>query len=94
MARLLGTSGDLHADILVAPHHGRPNRLWPALLERVRPRAVVLSARGKEAAGELAAGLEASGCQVLATWRGGAVRIPWSDEGWRPEYWFGEGEEG
>lgn len=86
-ARLLATGADLRSDVLVAPHHGRPNRLWPLLLERVRPRSVVISGAGLPPSRKVAAWLESRGLRVFATWRRGAVEITWSRlEGWRARY--------
>jgi competence protein ComEC len=74
-ARLLSMRDDLGAGLLVAPHHGGENRLAGALLERVRPRHVVVSASGGgAAAGGLVRDLEASGIAVHATWQDGALR--------------------
>ncbi|MBI4603330.1 MAG: ComEC/Rec2 family competence protein [Planctomycetes bacterium] len=91
LAALFASGEDLGADVLAAPHHGRANALWPRLLERVRPRCVVISGTGDGGARELAGRLEARGIAVLATWRRGAVRTAWEEgRGWVPRYWRGE----
>jgi competence protein ComEC len=88
LARLLASSQSLEAEVLVAPHHGHANRLWPRLLERVRPGTVVVSGKGTEDAVEVATRLEADGRIVFATWRGGAIRSVWhAEEGWVTSYW-------
>jgi competence protein ComEC len=88
LARLFSSRRELRADVLVSPHHGRPNRLWPLLLERVQPRAVIISGNGDGGARELAAATEAAGIPVFATFEGGAVRTVWdSATGWTPRYW-------
>ncbi len=88
IAALLCAESELEAQTLLAPHHGRKNKLWPALLERVRPRNVIISGRGDGGAKELAQELERSGVRVFATWRRGAVRTTWREgSGWVPEYW-------
>jgi competence protein ComEC len=88
IARLLSAAEDLRADILVAPHHGRDNALWPEILEQVRPRTVIMSGDGGGGAVATAARIEASGIPVHATWRGGAVRTRWNrSKGWEPSYW-------
>jgi competence protein ComEC len=88
VARILSSVEDVAAEVLVAPHHGRKNALWPELLERVKPRAVVISGDDGGGARETAARIEAAGISVHATWRGGAVRTRWTrGAGWRPAYW-------
>jgi len=89
LSRFLSQEGDLQAEVLIAPHHGRGNRLWPVLIERVRPRDVIISGTGNGGARELAAWLETLGIRVWATWRRGAIRTVWSEErGWVPGYWW------
>jgi competence protein ComEC len=91
LAGLFAVEPDLRADGLLAPHHGRANKLWPVLLERARPRFVLISGSGDGGARELAAWLEAEGVAVFATWRGGAIRTTWSQaRGWTPAYWRSE----
>jgi len=91
IARFLSHEQDVQAEVLVAPHHGRNNNLWPTLIDRVRPRAVIISGAGNGGAKELADWLENLGIQVWATWRGGAIRTGWSEkEGWVPRYWWGK----
>ncbi len=88
LARIFAMEDDLRADILLAPHHGRANKLWPVLLERVRPREVIFSGTGDQSARALAERLEAEGIRVHATSRGGAVRARWNRErGWEAGYW-------
>ena len=75
-ASLLASGVDLETDVLLAPHHGRSNALWPLLLERARPRTLVFSGSGDGGAREEAARLRSLGSiRILATWEGGAVRI-------------------
>lgn len=40
---LLATGADLSADVLILPHHGRPNGAAKALVEAVRPRVLIAS---------------------------------------------------
>jgi competence protein ComEC len=88
LARLFSSGEDLRAEVLVAPHHGRENALWPVLLDRVKPRAVIASGDGGGGAVEAAARIEAPGISFHATWRGGAVRTRWQrGRGWEPSYW-------
>ena len=90
LARFLSQNGTVQADVLIAPHHGRSNRLWRALIEKVRPREVIISGTGDGGARELAAWLEALRIRVWATWRSGAIRTVWTEEdGWVPGYWKG-----
>ena len=75
-ASLLSSGADIETDVLLAPHHGRSNELWPLLLERARPRTVVFSGSGEGGAREEAARLRGLGSvRILATWEGGAVRV-------------------
>lgn len=90
LARLLGTCRDLEADVLVAPHHGRPGRLWEVLLERAKPRSVVFSGAGTSEEREVSRAAEERGAAVYATWRAGAIRIVFDRRsGWTPLYWYG-----
>ena len=88
VARLFQRGDDLRADVLVAPHHGRPNLLWPEILEAVRPAALVITGGGAQSSRRVAASVEAKGIPVFATWRRGAVRMLWSaSRGWEASYW-------
>jgi competence protein ComEC len=90
LARLFEEEADLSAEVLMAPHHGRTNLLWPALLHRVRPVYVIISGTGDGGAEETAAMLGHDRIPVLATWRAGAVKTTWaSSSGWTPGYWRG-----
>ncbi|MFN3245045.1 MAG: ComEC/Rec2 family competence protein [Planctomycetota bacterium] len=63
------------ADVLVLPHHGRPNRNAPHLLARVRPRACFASAAsgdGDTALGRLA---RRFGTELWVTGRHGDLRL-------------------
>ena len=88
LARLFEEESDLHADVLIAPHHGRANKLWNVLLEKVRPAALIVSGSGDGGAREVARNAESAGISVHATWIGGAVRTVWTrGKGWKPGYW-------
>ena len=89
LARVLGTCRDLEADVVVAPHHGRPGRLWEVVLARAKPRFVVFSGAGTPEEREVARAAEERGAAVYATWRAGAIRIAWERRaGWTPRYWY------
>ncbi|MBN1443595.1 MAG: hypothetical protein JXA90_12870, partial [Planctomycetes bacterium] len=87
MARLLSGGDDLTADALVLPHHGHRQPLLGKLIERSRPAACIASGGGETGAREVAVELEASGRDVLATWRGGSVLSRWVDGRWQTDYW-------
>ncbi len=65
---LLDAGIDLRAEILLAPHHGRPCRELPALLAAVAPRTVVLSAGPGEP-------VDTAFAEAVRTERAGAVTI-------------------
>lgn len=88
IAGLLCAEQDLKADVLLAPHHGRRNRLWAELCARAQPRSVIISGTGNGGARELALELGQSGIEVFPTWRLGAIRTSWQPgTGWRPRPW-------
>ena len=69
-------------DVILAPHHGgraaNPERLY----EWAKPRLVVASQRAPSSAtSDALAPIERLGIPVLRTWRRGAIRIQWTDEG-------------
>ena len=78
LARLFCSGEDLRSEVLVLPHHGRTNRLYDSLLEKVKPRVVVVSGDGRGGAEELLRRLEHSGIETYSTWRGGAIRNEWT----------------
>jgi len=85
VALLLAIERDLRAQVLVAPHHGRLNRLWPELVARVSPEHVMISGRGDGGAAQLARWLELRGIRTFGTWTAGAIRTRWTPSGWLPE---------
>jgi competence protein ComEC len=69
-------------EIFLAPHHGgrTANPGW--LYQWARPRLVVVSQRPVVAhAGDALAPLEQHGLPLLRTWRHGAIRCTWTDDG-------------
>ena len=85
VARLLGTTEDLHAQGLIYPHHGRHHGLGGELIERVQPEWVIITGNGNGGARETAAALRSIRIPVHCTWESGALRTRWtSDEGWVP----------
>jgi competence protein ComEC len=69
-------------EVMLAPHHGGrvANPEW--LYQWARPRMIVASQRPpSSAANDPLAAIERLGFPVLRTWRRGAVRISWSDDG-------------
>lgn len=63
------------ADVLVLPHHGRPNRNAPHLLARVRPRACFASAQSGDGQTELGRIAFRFGAELWATGRHGDLRL-------------------
>ncbi len=69
-------------DAFLAPHHGGKSSNPDWLYEWANPRAVVVSQRLQPArAGDALTNLEERGVPVLRTWRQGAVRLRWVDDG-------------
>jgi competence protein ComEC len=69
-------------EIMLAPHHGgrTANPEW--LYEWARPRLVVASQRGPASTNnDVLTEIERLGIYVLRTWRSGAIRIRWTDDG-------------
>jgi competence protein ComEC len=69
-------------EVILAPHHGgraaNPERLY----EWAKPRLVVASQRPPSStSSDALAPIERLGIPVLRTWRRGAIRIRWTDEG-------------
>lgn len=81
LARLFGSGENLRSEVLVLPHHGRTNRLYDLLLEKVQPRVVVVSGDGRGGAKELVLRIEQSGIETYSTWRGGSIRNEWTGSG-------------
>lgn len=75
--------------VLVAPHHGGKGSLTPALLKRIRPETVVISAGCGNRYGSPAAGTleraRATHARVLTTARFGAVKLTSNGKTWRIE---------
>jgi competence protein ComEC len=74
----VGGRPNLASVILKAPHHGAPNSLDPAFLERVGARVVVISAGGKFASHPSPATIDlvrAGGAEVYTTSADGAVYV-------------------
>lgn len=69
--------GDLHADVLLAPHHGSPTSSSRAFLEAVRPSAIIVScAQGKSAPrAEVLERYERLGARVWRTDQSGLVTV-------------------
>ncbi|MGC6486859.1 MAG: ComEC/Rec2 family competence protein, partial [Planctomycetota bacterium] len=63
------------ADVLLLPHHGRPNRNLPHLLAVVRPRACLASAAGADGDTALGAVARRFGAEVWSTGRHGHLRF-------------------
>jgi competence protein ComEC len=69
-------------DAFLAPHHGGKSSNPEWLYHWAKPRAVVVSQRLQSAhAGDALATLEERGIPVLRTWRQGAIRLRWVDDG-------------
>ncbi len=69
-------------EVILAPHHGgrMANPEW--LYEWARPRIVIASQRPQStAANDPLAAIERLGIPVLRTWRRGAIRVSWADDG-------------
>lgn len=66
---------DETADVLFAPHQGSRVEGLPALLEKLRPRHVVVSARETFPAQDSMHAYEESGAEVWKTWQHGAVSL-------------------
>jgi beta-lactamase superfamily II metal-dependent hydrolase len=64
-----------HADVLFAPHQGSAVEGLPALLERLRPGHVIISARETFPDEGAMQAYEASGARVWSTWRDGAITL-------------------
>jgi beta-lactamase superfamily II metal-dependent hydrolase len=86
LARLFETGEDLNSEILILPHHGRSNRLYDTLLEKVSPTTVVVSGDGQGQAEETLLRIELSGIKTYATWRGGSIQNEWNTAGIKTSY--------
>ena len=86
LARLFTTGEELGSEVLVLPHHGRSNKLYDALLEKVRPELVVISGDGRGGGEATLQRLEQSGIKVYSTWRGGGILNEWTRAGIRTSY--------
>lgn len=86
LARLFETGEDLNSEILILPHHGRSNRLYDTLLEKVSPTTVVVSGDGQGQAEETLLRIERSGIKTYATWRGGSIQNEWNTAGIKTSY--------
>ena len=86
LARLFETGEDLNSEILILPHHGRSNRLYDTLLEKVSPATVVVSGDGQGQAEETLLRIELSGIKTYATWRGGSIQNEWNTAGIKTSY--------
>lgn len=86
LARLFSTGEELGSEVLVLPHHGRSNKLYDALLERVRPGTVVVSGDGRGGAEATLQRIEQSGIRAYSTWRGGGILNEWTCHGIRTVY--------
>lgn len=74
----------LRADVLKAGHHGSDNSTGPALLDAVQPRAVIISANGRQHPfADVLELLAARGIPTYCTADAGTVtvRVPW-DGAW------------
>src|SRR5262249_30296065 len=69
-------------EVILAPHHGRRAANPESLYQWAKPRLVVASQRPPSyAASDALAPIERLGIPVLRTWRRGAIRIRWTDNG-------------
>ena len=69
-------------DVFLAPHHGGKTANPDWLYRWAKPRLVVVSQRPVAAkAGDALAPLERRGIPLLRTWRQGAIRLRWTDDG-------------
>jgi competence protein ComEC len=75
IACLLRSAPDLAVDVLLLPHHGDWSDGLDRLLERVRPRLVLVSGRAAFASPRTAALLGREGAEVLRTDEDGALRV-------------------
>ncbi len=83
-ARLLASGFPVRADVLVAPHHGAADATLPSFLERVRPRAVVISAGGRPGlpAPSFREAARRAGAEVVSTRSRGCVHAWVGPQGW------------
>ena len=86
LARLFESGEDLNSEIVILPHHGRSNRLYDTLLEKVSPTTVVVSGDGQGQAEETLLRIELSGIKTYATWRGGSIQNEWHTTGIKTSY--------
>jgi competence protein ComEC len=81
MAALLQSPERLHADVLVAPHHGSAEKLTARFIEAVAPKTIVSSNDRSLTGKQRAFDRMTEGMSVLRTHRCGAITITFDKDG-------------